>query len=289
MKDITRDILNKRFSGKKKHSARSWLVFTTCTVVGLLSLYQIVFVNRSQGSHEPSSFGASLSKTVTKPAKKTSPSTTKLPKQPALSVWRGQVKPIQRKPGPARVISKVPTKQPVVFLTIDDGVTQTPETLSWLTMHHLPISLFLYNNAVKDDYPYFRRLQTFGLLIENHTLSHPQMTELSLDQQKAEICGAADTYAKVFARRPTLFRPPYALYNDDTRVAAAACGMHAIVMWDVVIDSGAMQYQSPNTHLAPGDIVLMHFKPNFMADIRTFSAQVEKDHLQVARLEDWLK
>lgn len=273
MKDVTAEILRKSNLKKKRRGTSGWLIGAACLTVGLISLSQIVHINKPRTDRSLAT---------------SQPSPSKSP-QPALKVWRGQVKPIQRKPGPAQVLSKVPTSQPVVFLTIDDGITQTPQTLSWLTMHHLPISLFLYNNAIKGDYPYFRRLQTFGMLIENHTLSHPRMTELSLDQQKAEICGAADTYAKVFARRSTLFRPPYGIYNDDTRNAAIACGMHAIVMWDVVVDTGALQYQPPSTHLESGDIVLMHFKPDFLTDVQAFSAEVEKDHLQVARLEDWLK
>ncbi len=187
----------------------------------------------------------------------------------------------------APVVHKVPTTEPVVFLGIDDGWTKSPETQSWLLDHRLPFTLFLTDAAIKNNYEYFGRLQAAGLTIEDHTLTHPNLTKLSLEQQKTEICGTADIYQTVFGSRPTLFRPPYGAYNEATLQAAAACGMKAIVLWRAIVKSGVVQFQN-GTALEPGDIVLMHVRPEFIQDIQAFMNQVAKDHLQVGRLEDWL-
>jgi peptidoglycan/xylan/chitin deacetylase (PgdA/CDA1 family) len=285
VRDITTDIIRRRFQ-KRRRKTNGWLIGIACLVIGLVSIFQIVHINKLW-SDSP----VALSQTSSPKPPEKSGQNSSLPKtqQPTLSIWRGNVYPLPTQPGLARVFDRIPTNDPVVFLTIDDGITHDRQILEWLTLRHLPFSLFLDNAAIKDSYAYFRHLQTFGMLIENHTLTHPRLPTLNLPQQQAEICGAADTYAKVFVRRPTLFRPPYGLMNANTLQAVTACGMHAVVMWDVVVDAGAIQYQSPNTHLQPGDIVLMHFKPDFLKDIQVFSAQVSKDHLQIARLEDWLK
>jgi len=173
-------------------------------------------------------------------------------------------------------------------LGIDDGWTKSPEAQSWLLQHKLPFTLFLENDAVKDNYDYFKPLQQAGMTIEDHTLTHPNLAKLSFDQQKAEICGAADTYQNVFGRRPTLLRPPEGGFNAATQQAAATCGLKAVIMWHAKANGGSMQFQDGNTHLSPGDIVLMHFRPEFLQDMDAFMKQVQQDHLQIARLEDYL-
>lgn len=215
---------------------------------------------------------------------------TQQPEQPALETWQGPIDPIpDTQVGPmVPVFSTVPTTEPIVFLTIDDGWVQTPEESVWLTEHHLPFTLFLTDNGIKNNYNFFQLLQSAGMNIEDHTISHTDMTRLTLDQQKAEICGSADTFANVFGSRPTMFRPPYGKANLLTMQAAAACGMKQIVMWRAVVENGVIHYQDNNTHLNPGDIVLMHFTHNFTQDIQAFINQANADHLQVANLEDWL-
>ena len=188
----------------------------------------------------------------------------------------------------APVVWRIPTDQPVVFLGIDDGWIQSPEILDRLESHSLPFSIFVTNDAAKRNYEYFMRLQSADMTIENHTLHHPVMTKLNLEQQKAEICATSDIYASVFGRRPTLFRPPYGKYNADTQQAAATCGMKAIIMWQARVEAGSMQFQKSD-HLRSGDIVLMHFRSSTVADLEAFVKEVEDHHLKIGRLEDWLR
>ena len=208
---------------------------------------------------------------------------------PHLMPWRGPVKPLPTEPNAAAVIHEIPTTDPVVFLTIDDGVTQTPEIADLLTSQRLPFTLFLDDHAVRNDYGYFARLQNAGMSIQNHTVNHARLKKLTFEQQKAEICGVSDIFANVFGQRPTLFRPPYGQFNDDTRRAVLECGMKAIVMWRSVVESGQVYFQFDKTHLEAGDIVVMHFTPNFPKDMEAFINQAQKDHLRIGRLEDWLK
>lgn len=208
---------------------------------------------------------------------------------PAPKIWRGSVDPVALPPGVTPVIYKIPTEKPVVFVTIDDGWIQTPENLAWLKRHRLPFSLFLTDNGIKNNYGYYKQLQAAGMVIEDHTVAHPNLTKLNLAQQKAEICSAADTFQTVYGQRPSLFRPPYGSFNSLTKEAAGACGMRAVVMWRSKVDSGTVQYQDNNQHLLPGDIVLMHFKNDFLHDMEAFTEEVNTQNLYVGRLEDWLK
>lgn len=189
---------------------------------------------------------------------------------------------------PVPVLWRVPTTEPVVFLGIDDGWTKSPQAAQWLTSHKLPFTIFLTDQAAKDDYGYFTQLQNSGLNIQNHTLTHPDLTKLNYEQQKAEICGQSDRLQLLYGHRPTLFRPPYGNYNDITRQVVAECGMKAIIMWRAKADGGALQFQDVN-HFEPGDIILMHFRPKFAEDMKAFMAEADRQHLSVGSLEDWVR
>src|SRR5262249_15674175 len=99
----------------------------------------------------------------------------------------------------------------------------------------------------------------------------------------------ADALTAVFGQRPRLFRPPYGSYNVLTQQAAAACGMKAIIMWHATLENGAMQFQTPETHLEAGDIILTHFQGDLIPNLETLNQQLEANHLQLGRLEDWVQ
>ncbi len=203
-------------------------------------------------------------------------------------LWKGSIQPLVIAPNETPVLYKIPISEPVVFLSIDDGWAKPADAQKWLISHRLPFSLFLTDDAIKSNYGYFQKLQAAGMTIEDHTLHHPRLNKLSLSRQQTEICGTAGIYEKVFDRRPTLFRPPYGLMNNTTIQAAGTCGMRAVVMWHANVENGTIFYQDGD-HLLPGDIVLMHFHSNMAADLQAFSNQVRQDHLQIGRLEDWIK
>lgn len=195
--------------------------------------------------------------------------------------------PVQN--GLAPVITKIETKHPVVFLTIDDGVTKTPEMVRLLAEYDYPASIFLTRNFVQDNPDFFKQFAAQGSLVENHTVSHNinMVTQMGYQQQLAEINGMQDYAQQHYGRRPTLFRPPGGAYSVSLRQAVAAAGMKAIVTWEAKSNVGHMDYQYGKA-LRPGDIVLMHFRPEFAADLAAFRAAQLAAGLEVVLLEDFL-
>jgi peptidoglycan/xylan/chitin deacetylase (PgdA/CDA1 family) len=188
-------------------------------------------------------------------------------------------------PGQAPVITRVETNDPVVFVTIDDGFVRAPELASVLNELDMPVTLFLVDWPVLADAAFFRTLS--GAVVEAHTRSHANLRTMPEDAQRAEICDNATTIARTFGRRPVLFRPPYGSYDVATQRAAAECGMAAIVLWQAAIEHGNMQFRSI-PELRPGDIILLHFRPELPDDLRMLAHQVEDAGLRVAPLEDYL-
>ncbi|MFE2264182.1 polysaccharide deacetylase family protein [Streptomyces griseosporeus] len=192
------------------------------------------------------------------------------------------------------VFTTIPTKKKIVFLTIDDGAEKDPAFLRMMRDLKIPYSAFLSNYLVKDDYGYFRKMQDTGVVLNNHTLTHPYLPGLSYAEQKREICGMQDVIEKRYGRRPTLFRPPYGNYNQDTLRAAKACGIRYAPLWDEEVFVDHWEYREWDRDLHPGDIVLSHFRgrddwKGTMPDmIRRFLKKVTDKGYAVARLEDYL-
>ena len=125
--------------------------------------------------------------------------------QPLPSVWHGSTQPVASSPALAPILTKIPTTEPVVFLGIDDGWFKLPEVKDWLTEHQLPFTLFLVNDGIKDNYDYFRQLQSAGMTIQNHTLTHPDLNKLTIGR----TTGRAPPPSLFFGGPLPSFPPPY--------------------------------------------------------------------------------
>jgi peptidoglycan/xylan/chitin deacetylase (PgdA/CDA1 family) len=192
------------------------------------------------------------------------------------------------------VFTTVPTEQKVVFLTIDDGAEKDPRFLAMMRDLKIPYTAFLSNYLVKDDYAYFRTMRSYGNTLNNHTLHHPYLPGLSYEEQKDEICGMQDIMKRQFGKAPTVFRPPYGNYNQDTLVAAKSCGIKYAPIWNEEVFVDHWEYREDDQRLRRGDIVLTHFRGRddwdgtMVDDMRRFLNKVTREGYAVARLEDYL-
>ncbi|MFF2844956.1 polysaccharide deacetylase family protein [Streptomyces sp. NPDC058001] len=192
------------------------------------------------------------------------------------------------------VFTTIPTKDKIVFLTIDDGADKDPALLRMMDDLKIPYTAFLSNYLAKEDYGYFRKMRDQGVTLNNHTLTHPYLPGLDYDQQKREICGMQDVMRKEFGKRPEVFRPPYGNYNQDTLRAAKSCGIKAVPLWNEEVFVDHWEYREWDQKLRPGDIVLTHFrgkndwKGTMPDDIRQFMKLITDKGYAVAKLEDYL-
>ncbi|WP_354640998.1 polysaccharide deacetylase family protein [Kitasatospora camelliae] len=202
------------------------------------------------------------------------------------------------KSGQVPVFSDVPTKDKVVFITIDDGAEKDPKFVEMLKDLGVPVSMFLTRDIVKDDYGYFKKLQDLGNHVHNHTTDHAIMSKVSPEKQHAEICDAQTALTQHYGTPPLLFRPPY---GDGANTAALntavqQCGPRAIVLWRESMQIHDMQYQAADGKLKPGDIVLAHFrgpkdlKGSTMTEMfAELLRRIQEQGFAVARLEDYIQ
>lgn len=189
--------------------------------------------------------------------------------------------------GSAPYLLRIPTGQKVAFLTIDDGYVKHPEAPKLIAAAGVPVTLFLTTDAVKDDPDYFKPMIDAGAVVEAHTISHPDLRGKPYAEQKHQICGSADRLAGWYGRRPVLFRPPFGNKDATTLQAARDCGMKAAFMWKQTVHKGKVRYQEGRS-VQPGDIILMHFRKDFVADFLAALRAIRKAGLTPALLEDYV-
>lgn len=182
------------------------------------------------------------------------------------------------------LLNHVSVRQPVVFITIDDGYYRDPRVPA--LMKGIPLSLFPIMYPAVQGETYFRSMVAGGAFIEDHTAHHPNLTTLSYSEQRTEICSPLSRFQSMFGKRPTLLRPPYGSWNANTLRAAASCGLTAVVTWDAVLSAGKL---STIGGLKAGDIILLHFRPTIYSDLKYLMSYLRSRGLGVGSLEEYLR
>ncbi|MER5889619.1 polysaccharide deacetylase family protein [Streptomyces sp. NPDC001941] len=197
--------------------------------------------------------------------------------------------------GRVPVISDIPTKDKVVFVTIDDGAEKDPKFVQMMKDLNVPFTMFLTDSAISSDYGYFKKLKAAGGTVANHTLTHPNLRTQGPGAQQHEICGQQKKLAKEYGDTPRLLRPPYGNWNESTRAAAEQCGVEAIVLWRESMQITNMQYQRGDKKLHPGDIILAHFRGKSELKGTTMTEMyanmlrhIQEQGFTVGRLEDYV-
>ncbi|MSO38358.1 MAG: polysaccharide deacetylase family protein [Acidimicrobiia bacterium] len=222
------------------------------------------------------------STTSTSPPTTTTTTTTTLP-----LVQPSPDSPLIGTDGSAPVVSRVPTADRVIFLTIDDGLIRDPEVVAILKREQIPVALFINPGPATDGQAYFRELVDSGLAtVDAHTTDHASLRGRSFSEQQARVCSTTDLFTEMFGRRPTLFRPPFGEWDETTRKAAASCGLRAVVMWKGATNDGRIDLQDGS--LTPGDIILMHFRLDLAGNLELMIAKARAEGFRFGRLIDYI-
>jgi peptidoglycan/xylan/chitin deacetylase (PgdA/CDA1 family) len=197
--------------------------------------------------------------------------------------------PITVPAGPlAAIYHRLPVNQPVAFLTMDDGFTQLPEGIELMRAARIRFTMFLIAPIATKSPAFFKQLEAAGGVIEDHTIDHPELKGKSYAYQHHEICDARTAEENGFGIHETLFRPPFGDYDQTTLRAVHDCGLKAAFHWSETVNNGVVYYQTANHHIQAGDIILMHFRPAFVADVLAALTAIHDAGLTPALLEDYI-
>ena len=112
------------------------------------------------------------------------------------------------------------------------GNDDTETLIKILKEYDVPATFFVVGAWV-DKYPEsVKALSDAGHQIQNHSNTHPYMTDLSKSQMINELESCNTKIQSITGVCPTLFRPPYGDYDNPTVETVESMGMHTI-QWDV--------------------------------------------------------
>jgi peptidoglycan/xylan/chitin deacetylase (PgdA/CDA1 family) len=148
---------------------------------------------------------------------------------PALTATRGDG-PVFEVRG--RTVERIvpPRGKGRVALTFDDGPgPYTTQVLAELRSLHVRATFFVIGHNAQQLPATVQALRAAGMVVGNHSWSHPNLTKLSLAKQRLQLRRTQDVLAKVIGQRPRFFRPPVWAWNRATARAVAEEGMIGIL------------------------------------------------------------
>lgn len=187
------------------------------------------------------------------------------------------------------VTYRVNTTDPVVFITIDDGIVTSQSGLDYVEKHQIPITSFLTSSQVTESkVRYFERISRWGS-VQNHTTTHASLATSDADLIKSQVCPAQVDFRRTFGTKPWMLRPPYGAGPDGHGLhqVIRRCHVTDVVMWDTVVEQGRISYRYGDG-LNPGSVILLHYSANLAVDLKVAVSAARARGLRPADLADYL-
>ncbi len=200
--------------------------------------------------------------------------------------WGQKLEQPSYKASEVKVVHQVRTKDRVVFITIDDGVTVSDELAKFIDEKQLPITTFALAGELWRNRDWF--MQRSNMTFENHTNTHAHMNLIKPEQQIFEICRASQVIRNVTGERPVFFRPPGGSWNEEVRESVGRSGIKYLLMWNVQIYKGRTS-MSGRKSLGPGDIILLHYTASLENDLNILLTKMKQAGLRPALLRNYLQ
>lgn len=174
-------------------------------------------------------------------------------------------------------------KQKYICLSFDDGPnfsgSQTmSDMLDILEKHNVPGSFFLIGNKISDENtPVIKRAFNMGCDIQNHSWTHSNMQNMSVEEIKEEYKKCDEAIIKITGKKPEFFRPPYIAISDNMYKAIEVpfiCGK-GCEDWVPEVDAEARYNTIINT-IEDGTIILLHVLEGNEATLKAVDKAIPK-------------
>ena len=195
--------------------------------------------------------------------------------------WWGTLWPQSALFGP--VLTRVPTDDRIVWLTIDDGPSDdTPAVLDALDAHAAKATFFLIGERAARHPERVRELLRRGHGIGNHSATHPARWFWALGpmRMRREIAGTQKILTDISGEPPRWFRAVVGMSNPFVHAALKVHGL-ARVAWSARGFDGIEA--DPQTvvdrierNLSPGAIVLLHEGAAHGRNVETLSLLLKR-------------
>ena len=164
-----------------------------------------------------------------------------------------------------------------VYITVDDGWTPSSQVLATMRRTHLPVTAFLIERAAQRNLAYWRAFAKVGGTIADHTVSHPNLTKLSLSQATFQWARARLALGRWLGGAPVMGRPPYGAFDRTVAAAAYRARLKVLVGWSATVSSAGVRTWN-GKRLEPGEIVLLHWDPGLGRQLTKLLAVIHARH-----------
>ena len=185
---------------------------------------------------------------------------------------------------------------PVIALTFDDGPNTviTPQVLDILEKEGIVGTFFLIaQNITPESSEMVRRAVSLGCEIENHSVTHPFMDKLSVEEIREEVQTCTDRIVEITGRVPQFFRPPCIAVSQamyDNIDLTFICGMGCEDWVPTVTAQERIDRVLANA--ADGQIVLLHdmeWNVNTVEALKTIIPELKKRGYEFATVSQIFK
>lgn len=128
----------------------------------------------------------------------------------------------------------VETKEKKVAFSFDAswGAERTEKIIGILKENGIRTTFFLTGFWVEAYPQYVKLIAQEGHEIGNHTLTHPHLNNLTMEEISTELERVEQMIEQVSGQKTTLFRPPFGEYSNKVVEAASALGYRS-VQWSI--------------------------------------------------------
>lgn len=173
---------------------------------------------------------------------------------------------------PELIIVNKETTEKVVFLTFDDGPDSlvTPQILNILKEHRIKATFFVLGENVEKHPELVQRMPDEGHLVLSHGWNHPRYRFKGKDAILSDMQQGEAALTNLIGEHPAIMRTPFGYCTSETLACLEECNLKNC-LWSIDTldwaENATAEYIQRNVldNIAPGDIVLMHTKPECQA------------------------
>lgn len=167
---------------------------------------------------------------------------------------------------PVSIINSGPKEVSSIALTFDDGPhpLYTEQILDLLKDYDIKATFFVLGMHAESYPDIIKRQVRDGHEVGNHSYSHKNLRKASIKTIQYEYEKTQEILTPILGKPPSLFRPPYGIYNNDV-IKVISSDNSSIVLWTFYQDS--KDWSNPGvdiivnttiSSLKNGDIILFH-------------------------------
>ena len=128
------------------------------------------------------------------------------------------------------------TEKKTIYLTFDAGYENgsTEQILDTLKQHDVSAAFFLVGSYIEKNADLVRRMVEEGHIVGNHTMHHPDMSQLSdMESFSKELTDLENLFRETTGKElPKYYRPPQGIYSEENLKMAKELG-YRTVFWSL--------------------------------------------------------